>query len=176
MQQDQYAKGAPPPALPEIDDELAALEANSPARTGVMNRILNSIAAKAKSPNHGPVKVTPDHSRRTRRAMARSAPDYKPVNTHGRLGRAKPVKSQAQLAYEYKTAVRGALSRIKVVRLITECPELKFVAGTPGLKTVWQLSQAPTEWIHSIPGLGEKRRKRIHAYLIGKDVPVAWKP
>lgn len=183
-----------PPPTPEIDPELAEMEAEASGKSKarvVTERLLRTVLARRESkgtPTQGPKggeksvrdqRRSMSEGRAIRRTVERSHPDYKPdprKRSHARLGRAKPVKSQFQLASEYKAAVRAELSRIKVIRLIAECPEIKFVAGVPGLKTVWQLSQAPTAWIHAIPGLGEKRRQKLHAYLISRQVPVAWKP
>lgn len=93
-----------------------------------------------------------------------------------RLGRAKPVKSAMQREIEFRAAVRGELSRIKLTSILRECPEVKFLAGVPGFRSVWQLSQASTATIQEIPGLGPTRRKKIHTYLKGKNVPVRWVP
>ena len=61
-----------------------------------------------------------------------------------------------------------------MIRLLVECPEAKWVVSVPGIRNVWQLAQAPTDTIRSIPGLGPARRLKLRAYLISKNVPVAW--
>lgn len=87
----------------------------------------------------------------------------------------KPVKRQDQLLIEQRRAARQQLLKIKLYRLLPECPELKFVLGTHGLTSIWKLARASNEIINNIPDLGQKRREKIHAYLTGKNVPVAWK-
>lgn len=87
----------------------------------------------------------------------------------------KPVKRQDQLLIEFRRAQRVELLRLKLFKLLPECPELKFVLGTHGLTSVWKLARASNETINDIPGLGQKRREKIHAYLTGKNVSVSWK-
>src|SRR5689334_9253482 len=98
-----------PRALPEIDDELAAMEANAPGARGVnrtqsmLNAVLGKRSGKG-TPSQGPTKQRSGQGRAVRRQMERGAPGYKPDPTkrsHARLGRAKPVKSQAQIASEF---------------------------------------------------------------------------
>jgi hypothetical protein len=171
-----------PPAKPEVDPELAALEA------GRVERFVSNLIQKAaevrkihnvgvKSRVESRDKRGGSHGRAARRALARSdsGPDPR-TRPHARLGRAKPVKSPQQWEWERQRAIQPVLSKVKLTMLLTECPEIKFVAGTPGLKNAWQLARATSETIHAIQGLGPARRKRIHAYLTGKNVPVVWKP
>lgn len=171
------------PAAPVIDDELAEMEAH--AHVSSVRKVIDSVMRQVKAtptnraPNeksHRDKRNSPSAQGRTvRRAMLRQGqtPDPK-TRPHARLGRAKMVKSQPQLVIEYRAAVRGELSRIKLTRLQGECPEIKYLLGTPGLKNVWQLSQAPTAWIQAIPGLGPARRKKIRGYLVGKGIQVIW--
>lgn len=168
---------------PEIDDELAAMEANAPGARGITQKIIDTVLRKSTGKGlktQGPTGGTKhgkarSQGRAIRRAMGRVGQSPDPHKSpHARLGRRKLTKSQPQLASEYRAAIRGELSRIKLTKLLTECPELKFVAGVPGLGNVWQLSQAPTARIHDIPGMGPARRKKIRAYLIGRNVPVVW--
>jgi len=114
-------------------------------------------------------------ARRVRRVMAQSTkvPD-RAARPHARLGGAKLTKSEAQRASEERLAMRGYLSKVKVTRLLVECPEVKWVASVPGIRNVWQLSQLPTSAIREIPGLGPARRRNLRAYLVGKSIPVAW--
>jgi hypothetical protein len=109
------------------------------------------------------------------RRMARAAPGppERAARSHARLGRAKPVKSRAQVAIELHSAIRAELRHLKLSQLQGECPEIKFVLG---LRTVWNLSQASTVTIHAIPGLGPARRKKVYDYLTSKNVPVSWRP
>lgn len=178
---------AAPPPTPEIDPELAAMEAGTAPRESMTERLLRTVLNRREAkgtPTQGPKageKGVRDsrrergQGRTTRRAMERykGTPDRK-TQPHARLGRGKPVKSQAQLASEYRQVLRSQLSRIKITMLLAECPEVKFVCGVPGLRNVWQLSRATTEFIHAVPGLGPARRKKIKAYLQSKQVPVAW--
>jgi hypothetical protein len=121
-----------------------------------------------------------NRDRRARRAIQRAdgSPDPR-TSPHARLGRAKlaaPFKGPKQLALEEKAATRAYLSKIPVSALVADCPDMKFIAGVPGLRDTWQLSQAPSALIHSINGLGRVRRKKIHTYLVDKNVPVIWEP
>lgn len=171
----------PPP--PVIDDELAEMEAAN--QVSATQKLIDSVLRRNRATptnqkppekSHRDKRNSPEaQGRSIRRAMLRQGqtPDPK-TRPHARLGRAKMVKSQPQLMIEYQAAVRGELSRIKLTRLQGECPEIKYLLGTPGLKNVWQLSQAPTAWIQAIPGLGPARRKKIRAYLTGKGIQVIW--
>jgi len=188
--EDYNAKHVAPPAPPEIDPELAEMEAEagtkgkSQART-FMERILANLARKDKGrPSHGPAGKekhgpAPNVDRMMRRAIARVGTNPDPKKTpHGRLGRAKATerKRPSQIQYQLKQDARKALSRIRVTRLMTDCPDMKYVASVPGLGNVWQLCQASTPTIHEISGLGPKRRKAIHDYLASKNVPCKWVP
>lgn len=181
----------PPPAPAPVDDEMAALEAEAAGAMGVDASVVQKILASfrktvGRSP-YAPVKSTgpvgkPKRGadRLQRRAMERSAPDWKPDpatrNSAVGIGRGKPVKSDAQKAIEYRRAVRNTLRGIKLERLVPSCPDVKHLLGNPGLKNVWQLTQAPTGWVHAIPGLGPKRRKAIHSYLTEQGVVTVWTP
>lgn len=91
-----------------------------------------------------------------------------------RLGRAKVKPPQFILEANFRQDMRRALSAIKLAKLVPECPEMKYLVGVPGLRNVWQLSQAPTEWIKAIPGLGPARRRKVWEYLRSKNVPLRW--
>jgi hypothetical protein len=186
--EDYNGKHTAPPAPPEIDPDLADLEAEakgkSQART-FMERVLANLARKGKGkPSQGPVGKAkhgpqPNEDRWKRRQLARYGTNPDPKKTaHGRLGRAKATerKRPSQIQYQFKEEARKALSRIRVTRLLADCPDMKYVASVPGLGNVWQLSQASTPTIHEIAGLGPKRRKAIHDYLASKNVPCKWVP
>lgn len=163
---------------PAIDPELAAMEAEMAA-----NAVLERAEAKKSDPRSQPRpgrKSTRDRrsggrKRTAKRNMARhdNAPD-RASRPHARLGGAKLVKSEVQRASEERLAVRKYLSGVKVIRLIVECPEIKWVVSVPGIRNVWQLCQLPTESIRAITGLGPARRRNLRAYLISKNIPVAW--
>jgi len=183
--EDYNAKHVAPPAPPEIDPELAQLEAGKSQARTFMERVLANLGRKGKGkPSLGPVGKAkhgsqPNEERWRRRAIARYGTNPDPKKTpHGRLGRAKAVKSKtrSQIQYQLKQDARKALSRIRVTRLMTDCPDMKYVASVPGLGNVWQLCQASTPTIHEISGLGPKRRKAIHDYLASKNVPCKWVP
>jgi hypothetical protein len=109
--------------------------------------------------------------------MERGAPGYKPdprKQPHARLGRAKAVKSQAQIASEFRAAARAQLVKIKLHLILPHCPDIKYVVGTPGIRNVWQLSQQTNATMAAIPGLGPKRRKAILKYLHEHQVPTTW--
>lgn len=182
------------PALPEIDPELAAMEAEMAAAhgdepvsvdAGTLQRILAGLRNKkhAVKSTGAPAKAGRDnrhkagYDRQMRRAVERGAEDYTPDRSkspHARLGRAKPKQDHRFAVYEYKMAMRQQLSKIKLTMLLTECPEIKFVVGVPGLRNVWQLSQATTATVHAIPGFGPKRREAVRKYLVGRRVPCSW--
>jgi hypothetical protein len=110
-------------------------------------------------------------ARRARRAMrSEEAPDRKTLN-HARLGRAKPAGARMRA---YQAELRRVLTGVKLKALLTECAEMKLVAGTPGLTTVWQLANASNEKIHGIGGLGPARRRKLRAYLTNKGISVKW--
>jgi hypothetical protein len=165
------------PAKPELDPELLAMEAQAGGMiTSDQYHRLEAIAGPGKrSASAGPEAKTKNRTRRGRRALARrdARPDL--VNrSHARLGRAKPVKSKMQMEIEFRAAVREQLSGIKLSKVLRECAELRYVAGTPGLGNVWQLSRASTATIQGIPGLGAVRRQKIKAWLQSRNVPVSW--
>lgn len=176
MQEHQYAAA---PDKPEIDPELAAMEATavtSPVST--LQRLIGSAMSRAK-PGHQPVAARDrrrgvSEGRATVRAVKQLQGTDRKNTPHARLGGAKLVKPAWVVERDYKRAVRAELSKIKLSRLVGECPEMKWVAGVPGMKTAWQLSQAPTAWVHAIPGLGAARRKKIRKYLVDKGVTVLW--
>lgn len=175
---------ASPPPIPEVDPELAELEEQAHKGKSIIRTIQERLLRTKGTPRSGqdPQRGgTRDKrhemgmGRRTRRAMARGGKDPDRRKTpHARLGRAKARTPIFIQDANYRNEVRKALSRIKTIKLVVDCPEAKYVAGVPGLGNVWQLSQAPTAWIQSIPGLGPARRKKLRAYLVSKNVPVAW--
>jgi len=171
-----------PTMAPEIDDELAAMEANAAGARGVnrtqamLNAVLGKRSGKG-TPSQGPTKQRSGQGRALRRQMERGAPGYRPdpaKRSHARLGRAKLVKSQAQIASEFRASARAQLSKAKLHLLLPHCPDIKYVVGTPGIRNAWQLSTASTATIHAIPGLGPKRRQAIRKYLLEHQVPVHW--
>lgn len=150
----------------EIVDKVAAIGRAKTARGAVPSAGTKAVRDKRR---------TSGRDRAVRRAVKRS--DSVPEVTgraHARLGRAKLSKGTEQIAIEQRAATRAYLSKVKITLLVSECPDVKFLAGVPGIKTTWQLSQASTATIHAIPGLGPVRRKKIRAYLIGKRIPVIW--
>lgn len=167
---------------PEIDDELAELEANAPGAQGKTRQnvhkfiqAIQGMAAKT-APTAGPT-GKPTSDRTKRRALMRGVPGYKPdpkTRPHARLGRAKPVKSQAQLASEYRAAARGMLTKAKLTLVLPHCPEVKYVMEGTRIKNVWTLSQMTQEQINAVPGLGPKRRKALWTYLREHQVPTVW--
>lgn len=183
---DNDKKLAAPPPTPEIDPELAAMEAEAGAPTGsVLERLLQTVLRRkdAKATSHG-VPAEKGHrdrrraagqARMTRRAMERygNNPDRK-AQPHARMGRSRLKKSPRQVEWEFKTQARQELSRIRLTTVLPQCAEIKYVIGTPGLKNVWQLCQASTATIHAIPGFGPKRRQAVRKYLVENQVPVAW--
>lgn len=188
---------ANPPPAPEVDDELAAMEAaNAESATSgksaarvlterLLATVLNRRTAKG-TPTQGPKggeKGVRDQRRSMSpdRAMARAATQASRTadrtrTPHARLGRAKAKKSPAQLNWEFREAARKALCKIKLTMIQVHCPEIKFVIGHPGLRTVWQLSQLDTATVHAIPGFGPKRRAAVAKYLREHQVPCKWVP
>lgn len=181
---------APPPAKPEIDPELEAMEAEMAANgpKTLAQKLVGAAATLMRGDSKGKKSKGPTgnrgnpndqrHLMSEGRMAARAAKRMEGVDRsrspHARLGRAKPVKSPEQREREYRRAMEAELKSINLTRLVKDCPEMKFVIGVPGMKNVWQLSQAPTEWVHAIPGLGAARRKKIRAYLVKQNVPVVW--
>lgn len=183
---------AQPPPAPVIDPELAEMEAAAASRTtaeevraageSITQRLLRTVLQKRESkgrPTQGPASV-PKAKMSANRAVARAvksreAPD-RSRTPHARLGRAKPKKSQSQINWEFREAARQALSGIKLVSIQVHCPELKYVVGHPGVRTVWQLSQLDTATVHAIPGFGPKRRQAVAKYLREHQVPCKWVP
>ena len=158
---------------PEIDPELAAMEASSPHVQGLVGRMIQGRRAAAGRAGKRSMQEPKSIGRRAQRALVRA--DGLPQIPQGRIrSGAKLAKSKMQQEIEYRAVVRKMLWKIKLELLLPDVPDLRFVIGQPGLRNVWQLCQAPTGTIHEIPGLGPARRKKIRAYLIGKDVPVAW--
>ena len=151
----------------------------TPGREAV-DRFIGAMQAKTRkgSPKDPKLDVRRPNDRKNRRAIARA--DHAPTvagRPHARLGRAKlaaPIKGPKQLALEEMAATRAYLSKIPVTALASEFPDIKYVAGVPGIRDVWQLAQARTETIHGIAGLGPVRRKKLRAYLTSKNVPVVW--
>lgn len=161
------------PAKPEIDPELAEMEANAVHK--FIDGLMGKIGGKGKGvPTNGP-QGKPPSDRSRRRALLRMGQPVDPKTvTHGRVGRLKPVKSQFQENMEFRNAARSELVRIKLTTIQPQCPDVKYIIGTPGIRNVWQLSQAPAALIHSIPGLGPKRRQAVLKYLRDNQVPVVW--
>jgi hypothetical protein len=120
---------------------------------------------------------TAGEARRVRRVIAQKSKTKvvdRSARPHARLGGAKLVKSDTQRQLEERRVMRQYLSRVKTARLIVECPEAKYVASVPGLGNVWQLSQTTRDVLLGIPGMGPARRRKLRAYLVSKQIPVAW--
>lgn len=177
-------KTVAPPPTPKIDPELLEMEAERGAQETIIEKIQKLVGRRphVKETPHGPRRdrkhgKTANEDRWKRRVMARAGDDYKPdprTQPHARLGRARAKKSQAQINWEFREQARRALSRIKLTVIQPHCPDIRFVVGVPGLRTVWQLSQATNATMHAIPGLGPKRRQAILKYLHEHNVPTAW--
>jgi hypothetical protein len=171
---------APAPALPEIDPEMAALEAGSKGKAKTLaESILAALSGRRTKgqPSLGPgslPKTVMSADRATKRAVQRREARDPAKSPHARLGRAKPVKSKAQQESEFRAAIRAQLSRIPLTMILKDCPDVKYIVGVPGIRNVWQLSRASTATVHAIPGLGPKRRQAVRRYLAEQRVPVSW--
>lgn len=162
---------------PEVDPELIAMEmAMAPSAAAYV--VAEADKKRETDPNmkhHGPKGKTESMGRRERRARRIMKPTMEITGrTHARIGRAKPVKSEMQRGIEMRRALREELSRMKLVTMIKDCPEIRFVAGVPGFRTAWQLTQASTATVSAIPGFGPKRRAAVRAYLTGHGATVLW--
>lgn len=192
-------KTVAPPPKPEIDPEVAEIEANamrlrsedtghSHAEVSRVQKLINGLVGRQRAkgdptqgPKNGAGKGVRDSrnvagkDRRLRRAMERMGTDPdRTKRPHARIGRAKVSNQQHRLAAEFRQAARKQLVKVKLTTILPHCPDLKYVIGQPGIKNVWQLSQQTTATINAISGLGPKRRKAILDYLHSHQVPTKW--
>lgn len=177
---------------PEIDPELAEMEAAMQEARGRRNGKSGGHDVDTLMPGGHDVLKTerkPKGVTKHRKAMGRlmrrryaraQAPAVLATPNLCRLpSRAKPVKSQAQLLIEFKRATREELKRMTLVKCIRGCPDIRYIAGVPKLRTALQLVNANQEFINGIPGFGPKRRAKVHAYLTTMTrgvVQIHWEP
>lgn len=157
-----------------VEEERVAVDAS------IMQRILRGIRGEklSKSRNHGPQgkQATPGQEGRwKRRLMARyeGKPDPR-TQPHARLGRAKMIRPQFMLAAEARAEADRILKRAKIEMMLADCPEMKYVQGA--FKNAFQLANASTPHIRSIPGFGPARRRKVYDYLKAHNVVVHWEP
>lgn len=181
-------KTVAPPPKPEIDPEVAELEANAP-HAGHVQRFINNLVGRKSAkgdPTQGPkngagkgvrdVRGLAGKDRRMRRALERMGTDPDPrKRSHARIGRAKVANQQHQTAAEFRQAARKQLTKAKLEMILPFCPEAKYVKDAlPKVRNVWQLSQLSTATVRAVPGLGPKRRKALLDYLHSHQVPTKW--
>lgn len=118
------------------------------------------------------LKRTDRQYRRALEHSTRTAEDHHGRKTHGRLGRLRPRASDAERARRAAMEAKAILRSIKTLRLASECPEVRSVSAY--FPNALKLSTATTEQMHSIPGCGPVKRRKIKAYLASKGVNVGW--